>query len=385
MPYKPIIAVVDDNPIACEVLAVNLEDRYDVRAFHSGSALLDSLTGQPVDLLLLDVEMPELDGYETCRLLRAGHAQPNVPVIFISARDQLDDRLKGYAAGGSAYLVKPYDLDELQAKILLAIDHHRRTQDLAGEVAELSHAASLTAEMLGEVGVVLEFQRAMTACATPSELAAVLLETLSRFSMEGCLRLNSARSTVTCSSGGPASALEASLLDHLAARPDARIVTIGQNLGFSYGSVTLLVRCLAWTTAPDAPETADAMGRARDNIALLVEGAITRLRALDAEQDARQLAGAHSLITMMRSALLDLQVVEHELHAELDGVFEALSEEFEMRFPQLGLTAEQEDSLANILTRHRARGLAVLERGKIAEMQLLRLVEQLEAPPTLVP
>jgi DNA-binding response OmpR family regulator len=378
MSNKPIIAIADDNPVALEVLASNLDDRYEVRTFESGRTVLDVMASQHVDLLLLDVEMPGFTGYDTCRALRAGHVQQDVPVIFVSARVGLEDRLLGYAAGGNDYVTKPYDVDELEAKIILATTYRRKARQMADEVADLSQTALLTAEMMGEVGVVLEFQRALTDCTSPEEVASAVIATLGRFGLEGCTRLKTRRTTVSRSMTGPASALEASILDQLAALPDTRILTMGPNLGFTYGSVTLLVRCVAWATAPSAPETLDTMGRARDNVALLVEGAVARLRAIDTEQDARQLDGAKTLIALTRDALGDLESVEHELHRELNGVFETMSEEFEMRFPQLGLTAEQEDSLAGIVRRHRSRGLAVLERGRMAEVRLRGLIVQLE-------
>lgn len=381
MPDRPIVAIADDNPVVRETLAAALEARYIVRQFDSGWALLDGIAPGPVDLLLLDVEMPGLTGYETCRLLRHGAALADVPVIFLSAHAQPEDRMQGYAAGGNDYLTKPCDFDELEAKIVLAIDGHRRARGLASAVAELSDAASLTAEMMGEVGVVLEFQRDLTHCETLEAVGAAIVTALGRFGLEGCMRLTTQRSLLCRSVVGAASALEVSLLDHLASRPDPRISTFGQNLGFSFEGVTLLVRCPAWTATPDTPQTRDAMGRARDNIALLVEGTIARLRALDAEHEARQLSGARTLIAMTREALVDIEAVELALHHELDGVFEAMRDEFEMRFPQLGLTADQEDSLAGILTRHRARALVVLARGQAVQARLHGLVEQLESPP----
>jgi CheY-like chemotaxis protein len=378
---KPTIAIADDNPLACEVLAALLEDRYEVRSFNSGQAVLDALPSVHMDLLLLDVSMPGLDGYGTCRALRSGPSQADIPVIFLSAHSLLEDRLQGYAVGCNDYLVKPYEQDELQIKIQLAIDKHRQSRRLAGELSELSQAVSLTAEMMGEVGVVLEFQRALSDRATPLAIAEAIFAGLGRFGLEGCLRMTSGGTTIARSAAGPASALEASLLGHLASLPDARILTMGRNLGFSFGSVTLLVRCVAWAAAPDAPETIEAMERARDNVALMVEGAVARLRALAAEHDALQLVGAKTLIAMTRETLLDIERVQRELHRELDGVFGALRDEFEMRFPQLGLTAPQEDGLAEILTRHRSRGLEVLENGREAEARLQRLVDKLEQSP----
>lgn len=381
MPDRPIIAIADDDPIAREVLSSALEGRCEVRLFDSGRTMLDGLAAHRADLLLLDVGMPDLDGYETCRALREGAACPDIPVIFLSARALLEDRLQGYAAGGNDYLVKPYDVDELHAKIVLAIDAACRARQLQGEVSDLTDAALLTAEMMGEVGVVLEFQRALASCTTIECVSDAMFAALARFGLEGCLRLKSRRTAIARSVAGQASSLESSLLEHLASRPDARIVTMGLNLGFSYGSVTLLTRSPAWAHSPQTQETADAMGRARDNVALLVEGAVVRLQAIDAEHDARQLAGAEDLIGATRTALQQVEHTEREIHAELDAVFEDIRHEFEMRFPQLGLTSAQEDSLIEIVDRKRSQGMAVLARGRSAEELLRSLVQQLAHSP----
>jgi DNA-binding response OmpR family regulator len=394
---KPTVAIAEDNPVASQVLQTLLEDDFEVQVFRSGQAALDALAQRPVDLLLLDVGMPGLDGYETCRLLRSGTVQPDLPVIFLSGRVNIEDRLLGYAAGGNDYLVKPYDIDELEAKIKLATEHHRRvrlmaaqTQEvseharqLGSEVTELLNVASVTAEMLGETGVVVDFQRAAMECQTVDALGQAIAAALGRFGFEGCMRLKPARlGALVRSALGAASALERALIEHLAAMRDTRILTLtGQNLGFSFGSVTLLVRCPAWAAAPDAPETVDAMGRARDNVALVVEGAVARLQGLDVAHDAGQFAGAQRLIATTREALLDIEQQERALYQGLDGLFEAMRDEFEMRFPQLGLTAQQEDSLAVILARHRASALAMLERGRAAEARLHRLVEELQQAP----
>lgn len=378
---KPIIAIADDELVARELLAGALEDRYEVRIFDRAQALLDFTAGNPADMVLLDVEMPGMSGYDACRALRAGSALPDVPVIFLSARARLDDRLLGYAAGGHDYLVKPYDLDELNAKILLAIDAHRRARQLTVEVADMSEAVSVTSEMMGELGVVLDFQREMAGCETADRMADALVQALGRFGLDGCMRLRGRRAVITRSSAGSATALEASLLNHLASRPDARIVTMGPNLGFSFGDVTLLVRSLNWAMAPEAPETIESMGRARDSVALLVEGALSRLKAIDAELDSRHLVVAQDLIAMTRKTLEDLEKSAREVSCELDAVFEAGRQEFEFEFPRLGLTTEQEESLAGIVVRQRERGLAVLARGRAAEQGLRQLVDRMVQEP----
>jgi DNA-binding response OmpR family regulator len=377
MSERPLITIVDDEPTTCELLAGALEGRYRVQAFGHGQALLDSLATQAVDLVLLDVEMPGLDGYQTCRALRAGPVQADVPVIFLSAHSLLEERLQGYAAGGNDYLTKPFDIDELNAKILNAIDAHRRTRQLAREAADMGEAAAVTAEMMGEIGVVLDFQRSIADCHAPGQIATALLDALARFGLDGCLRLQTRRGTVSRSSAGALSALETSLLQHLESRPDTRIVTMGTNLGFAYGAATVLVRSVAWALAASDPATLDAMGRARDNVALLVEGALSRLHALDAEADAQHLVLAQRLIDMTRQALHDLEQSARQVHDDLDAVFEHSRADFEYLFPLLGLSHEQEDRLLAIVTQQRASGLEVLARSRQAEQGLRRLLDRL--------
>lgn len=378
---RPIIAIADDESVAREVLVGALEDRYEVRIFDRGQAVLDFAASGHADMILLDVEMPGMSGYDTCRALRAGSTLPDVPVIFLSAHARLEDRLLGYAAGGHDYLVKPYDLDELNAKIVLAIDAHRRARQLAVEVADMSEAVSVTTEMMGEIGVVLDFQRAIAGCETAERMADAIVDALGRFGLDGCMRLRTRRAVITRSVAGSATALEASLLSHLASRPDARIVTMGPNLGFSFGEVTLLVRSVGWALAPDTPETVESMGRARDSVALLVEGALSRLKGIDAELDARHLAGAQELIAMTRKTLEELERSAHEVSCELDAVFEAARQDFEFEFPKLGLTLEQEERLAGIVARQRERGLEVLARGRLAEQGMHRLVDRMAQQP----
>ncbi len=110
------ILVVDDEPAVRRALerALRLE-RYDVELAQDGEEALDRLAGQPVDAVILDVAMPRLDGLEVCRRMRT--AGDRTPVLMLTARDAIDDRVKGLDVGADDYLVKPFALRELQARL----------------------------------------------------------------------------------------------------------------------------------------------------------------------------------------------------------------------------------------------------------------------------
>ena len=112
------ILVVDDTPANLQVLAGMLKDRgYKVRPVPSGKLALLAAERNPPDLILLDINMPEMNGYEVCEYLKADAKLKGIPVIFISALTEQLDKVKAFAIGGVDYLTKPFQMEELHARV----------------------------------------------------------------------------------------------------------------------------------------------------------------------------------------------------------------------------------------------------------------------------
>ncbi len=110
------ILVVDDEPAVRESLASSLEfEEYEVTTAGDGLAALEEVDRARPDLAILDILMPRMDGLTTCRRLRARGA--TLPVLMLTARDTIGDRVTGLDAGADDYLVKPFELDELLARV----------------------------------------------------------------------------------------------------------------------------------------------------------------------------------------------------------------------------------------------------------------------------
>ena len=108
--------VVDDEPALREALQSSLEfEGYKVVTANDGQAALDEVAREAYDAVLLDVMMPRLDGLTACRRLRA--TGNHIPVLMLTARDAVGDRVSGLDAGADDYLVKPFELDELLARV----------------------------------------------------------------------------------------------------------------------------------------------------------------------------------------------------------------------------------------------------------------------------
>lgn len=127
------ILVVDDNLDNLEVLATRLRFRgYTVDTATSGEEALARVAENPPDLILLDVMMPGLDGYEVARRIRADPNLPFIPIILVTARDSTQDKVAGLDAGADDYLTKPINYPELEARVRAML----RIKDLQGELEE---------------------------------------------------------------------------------------------------------------------------------------------------------------------------------------------------------------------------------------------------------
>jgi len=144
------ILLVDDVPANLSVLTSALEPQgYEVFAAPSGTIALQIATKAKPDLILLDIMMPELDGLETCRRLKQNETTREIPVIFITARAELESVVEGFRAGGVDYVVKPFQTEE----VLSRVQTHLRLNRLTRELLEKNHALEMrTAELTAEIG-----------------------------------------------------------------------------------------------------------------------------------------------------------------------------------------------------------------------------------------
>lgn len=123
---KADIMVVDDTAANLQVLNAMLRRRgFKVRPVPNGRLALKAAEAQPPDLILLDINMPEMDGYEVCTRLKEHPALRNIPVIFLSALHEPLDKVEAFARGGVDYITKPFQIEELEARIATHLEIHR--------------------------------------------------------------------------------------------------------------------------------------------------------------------------------------------------------------------------------------------------------------------
>lgn len=130
---KGIILIVDDTPDNLRLLSSMLKEQgYEVRKALSGKAALLALQTLVPDLILLDIKMPDIDGYEICRQLKAVEKTAQIPIIFLSALDDVNDKVKAFAVGGIDYITKPFQTQE----VLVRVENHLMTRRLQQKITE---------------------------------------------------------------------------------------------------------------------------------------------------------------------------------------------------------------------------------------------------------
>ncbi|MFH0784900.1 MAG: diguanylate cyclase [Pseudomonadota bacterium] len=139
---KATILIVDDTPVNIRVLAAALETEYDIRIARDGSAALELLLNGPMlpDLILLDIMMPGVDGYEVCRRIKEVESLKHIPVIFITAMGEDEDESRGLKLGAVDYITKPFR----PAIVALRVQNHLELKRQRDILERLSLTDSLT-------------------------------------------------------------------------------------------------------------------------------------------------------------------------------------------------------------------------------------------------
>lgn len=337
------ILLVDDDTTMTEIERFQLGDEvYRFSTAGDGLEALERIAADAPDVVLLDVEMPNLDGLETCRRIRANEDFEGITVIFVTGKNDADTRKAAYEAGGDDVLAKPLDPDEIQRKVGGAVRSRRMVADLQKEMAETSTVLMSTIVTSGEYGVVMNFFRNSYACKSMAELAEVVLQALDDFALSGSVQLRAGEEILTLNTERRASPLEQEMLYNLSLE-NRHIYDYGTRTAFCYPNVAVLVK-----TMP--VEEPDAYGRVKDNIALLAEGAEFRLKALREETRVRQQREALIRSVSVASGLLKKVDADYKRgQSAMGDIFDRLERGLEWSFSGLGLSEDQEQAMWGIV------------------------------------
>ncbi len=146
---QPSILVVDDVPENIQELISALSDEYRIMVANNGNKAIETVHGDnPPDLILLDIMMPEMDGYEVCRRIKASATGNRIPILFVSVINEPVEKVRGFAIGAADYISKPFDIDEVRARIRTHLELNRYRLHLENLIEARTAALSISEKKL---------------------------------------------------------------------------------------------------------------------------------------------------------------------------------------------------------------------------------------------
>jgi len=127
---KPIILIVDDEPININMIAELLRETYHIKIANNGTKAIDIVKKQKPDLILLDIHLPDMDGYEVAERLQGNPATKEIPIVFITSRQDSDSVVQGFRVGAVDYIFKPFNQEELLVRVQNHIKIHSMQKEL---------------------------------------------------------------------------------------------------------------------------------------------------------------------------------------------------------------------------------------------------------------
>ncbi len=346
MEEKKHILVVDDEQFNVAILEELLEDEgYKITPAYSGESAVEQFKECQPHLILLDVMMPGIDGYETCRRIRAsGYDQ--VPIIFLSAKAYLEDKLKGYEAGGDDYITKPFTNEELLAKVSVLLSKKQQFEQLeqsSAEATSLAYSLMTTSSKVGFIGrFVSESMRCKDAVALCNLFFKVTQE---GFGMHGLIRVVTDEGVLLASDDGNIRTLDKEILENCHA--EARITQFGNDRAlFSWGNVTLLVRNLREDV---------------DTLAILLDGFCSSLNTIESRNEMLRLVDEfHEKNLQLKEQAMKL----------LDDLSDDLRDLFVNSGAHSNISEEEETALVGVVDKTGDRLHHLLADGDEMEKQL---------------
>lgn len=356
------VLIVDDSTEDIHFVMENLKREYAVLVATSGEKALDMIAGDyRPDVILMDVEMPGMNGYDTCRLVKNTPETSDINVIFVSAHDSTEEKLCGYEAGGDDYLIKPVQPSELLQKVRLAVRDKQLRSTIEAEKREAIQTAMTAISSAGEQGVVVDFMRRSFSVAGFEELARLVVEATANYGLENSIQLRTVLGPVNGSSKEPMPPLEKELLSKV--KDAGRLRDSGARLIANFGPVTQLIK--------NMPDDEDKRGRLRDHVAILLEGAEARLHALEMQQ---QLA---ELVADSNRALQEIEAMQKQQKQISMQIMDDVMKQMEDSLLSYGLTEEQEELLLGVVQAGVNKSLNNFEQGLAIDDKLRDIIQSL--------
>lgn len=329
------ILVVDDDKITHAFVKRALAYKFDlVSTFNGEEALLALKTCAP-DVILLDVEMPGLNGYEVCERIRNNTDTADIPVIFLSARGELRDRMQGFEAGADDYIVKPFHPEDLTAKINVLIQYRLRRQELSQQVEEARKTAFIAISSSSDLGQAINFIEKTHNITDYAQLARAFFMVTQSMALKCTLMIKTSQDNLFFSSShNSVSPMESELVANLA--HEKRFFDFGCRTQINYPNVSLLIKNMPL-------DDMERYGRIKDFFPAMLSTADIKITQIHSQAAIlQQMSETRDAFSDIARLLEDIQSGLASNQKQSVKVMRDMLMELDKKLPYMGLEEDQE-------------------------------------------
>ncbi|MCO6355567.1 response regulator [Pseudoalteromonas shioyasakiensis] len=334
MALKRILAV-DDEPFNLEIIEEILEDLdFELKMVNSGPECLEVVEEFDPQVILLDVSMPQMSGYDVCRKLKENPNTQKIIVMFVSARGTVEERMEGYSVGAEDYIVKPFSHNELKLKLQHLNQVLIEKESLEQQVEDATSTAFNAMANSSEMGQIVNYIEHIGSIDNEHELGKAFLNCLGTFDLQSNVEFRLDNEVLHFSVSGVCSPIVIELFEMLKSK--GRLHEFSNRILVNYEMISLLILNMPG-------QDPDKHGRIRDHICFLVSVTEQQLKAIltkkELLQQQQQLNDAVGKVHSKFTGLIEL-LNENRINNE--AVFKRLQEDLESRIPTMGLDEDQE-------------------------------------------
>ncbi|AYM87584.1 response regulator [Pseudoalteromonas agarivorans] len=329
------ILAVDDEPFNLEIIEEILEDLdFELQVATSGPECLAMVEGHMPQVILLDVSMPQMNGYEVCKALKANPNTAHIIVMFVSARGTVEERMEGYSVGAEDYIVKPFGHDELKSKLKNLNQVLIEKQSLEKQVEDATSTAFNAMANSSEMGQIVNYIENIGFINNPQDLGKALIDCLQTFDLQSNVEFRHGDTIEHFALSGVCSPIVIELFDML--KNKGRLHEFSHRILVNYEMISLLILNMS-------DHDPDKHGRIRDHVCFIVSVTEQQLRAIMTKQMLEsQQQKLNDVASTVHSKFHGLIGLLNENRESNEKVFKQLQEDLEVRIPTMGLDEDQE-------------------------------------------
>ena len=367
------VLVIDDDKLVRNIVCRALSDIFQTVTAENGEEGIQKASLEKPDFILLDVEMPGMNGYEVCDQLRQEPSFPNIPIIFLSSRGGLRERMQGYEVGATDYLVKPFESEELVAKLKMLGQLRREKEVLSNKAASASETALLAMRGSSEMGLAIQFIEATYLSGDFSTISHRFFDVTSQLGLNCTLMFNTRSERLFFTPSGNISPLEKEVIDTLYTS-GKRFNDFGCRTQINYSRVALLIKNMPLNN----PE---AYGRLKDFLPTMLGSTDSKIKALDTEKALEdQTRNLNQSFNVVRDTLIKVGENLQNTQGEVMRLLRSTLDQLESRIPTLGLEEDQEKYFIGTLDDALQSTHTIIESGESASLafqNVCRLLDHL--------